>query len=479
METNPKPKEDRILAFLARDNSDDAITFFFKFFGAQSLPRKPFLMSVLAELNRLKVYHQVFEVLKKVESWFPKDPDLVKSEKVAKKNFYFYQVEKANKIVSTAQDRLHRFTEEAKSLDKLYREKLLEENQNAINGLYREAIKIFEGANELRPDGFEALMGISHAYGLLGEKEQAEKINQKLAVLSQDIMPEDLSKEESDAETLSIQIEEEIPTSFDLSPLESLFEEQKFGQVMDVLERILRRNPDYVPALLFKLKVHVELREFKKAEVCIEKAMRVDGSNKKVMEIRVGFQDQKFRALVKGGGEFLKKGIQLGPTLGRDLFLKAVECLDQALPISPGDIPLLDQLYTALLFLGEKERARKVREDILINDPRYVPTYDRFQARSLCFIADFAYEGDENAIEDFRVIRRELLLRNAIGRRVVTSYVRLAPGIVKGLRSRKFPSRIFRWVLNPVRIIGKIVRASYENRLSISRRHRNYLDDPY
>jgi tetratricopeptide (TPR) repeat protein len=431
---SPKQKEEKVLFFLTRGNHADAISEFEKSFSQENPCSKEFLLRVLSEFNRLKVYEEVFSTLRHVALWFPNDADLVRSEKQAKRNFYFFLCEQANKIITTAHERAARFKEEAAELDKLYREKLLQENQRALKERYSDALKLFEQANLLLPKAFEALFGMANCYKEIGDTESAQRITDMLAELTKTDEPEEIKAEEF-APPENLYSEPEGPINYDIKPLENLYDEGKYDEVLETLDQMLLRNENFVPGLMLKAKIHLQKREFLPAEACLEQATKAEPNNLFVMDFRLDFQDHKFKILTRGGIQFLQKGVQLGPTLGHEFFLKARDCFRQALEITTGDCIILDHLYTVLMYLGEPQAALKVKTEILMYSPQFQTTFEKHRNRSLCFLAGYAFAQEPETIRDFRRFRTLFLLDWPGGIALNTLYHRISPRLITATKA--------------------------------------------
>lgn len=447
---SPKQKEEKVLFFLGKNNHKDALEAFFSFFSQKAPCEKDFVIQILSELNRLRNFEKVFETINNVSQWFPNDPDLVKAEKRTKKNYYFFLCEKANKVINTAHERKARFESEASTLDKLYKEKLMVENQKAVKAFFLEALKIFQKAHELHPDGFEALFGLSNCFKQIGDNESAKRVEEVLSELSKTESPEIAHREEEVDPTLALKEDLEVPREFDLSPLEILFEEKKYDKVLEAIDQILMRNEEFVPALVLKAKIHLQRKEFIVAENCIDRGIKFEPNNLFLHDFRLDFLDHKFKLLTRGGTQFLKKGIQLGPTLGNSNFQKAINCFESALRITAGDSIILDHLYTALMYVDEKEKAKAVKQEILIYSPGFETTFDKHRHRSMCFIVQCAFPGEENIIRDFRRFRNFHLLHFPGGIPLNSLYHRVSPRLVRALRKKQFLVFLIRQILNVV-----------------------------
>jgi hypothetical protein len=463
MEHNLGPQEKRILAFLSKGNFRDGMEFFYRTYatGSEKIPDRAFLLTVLSELNRIFAFAEGLKAYKQVGRWYPSDPEFVRNEKLLKRNYYHRLIEDGNKIILAAAERSQRFQAESGTLDKLYREKLLVENQNALKKMYEEASGIYVSALEFKPNGHEALYGLVKCYRELGDTDKEKRIQAKIDDLLKDEVAEEIPVtpvEHADSETPEEQIDEPKPQHFDIKPLERLYEEKKFEQVLEALENILSRNDRFVPALVLKAKVLVERHQFHPAEKCITRALQNAPGEQWIHDYHLDFLDNKFRVLAHGAAQYLKKGIELGPMLGREHFNKAVYCLKQALLIAIGDTDLMDQLYTAYSYLGETEAAFQVKKELLLGQPQFEMSYDRMKASAFCFIAGYAYGDDPCRVNQFREIRRQCLLPFRWGRRIVSLYVRQSPDLIRLARRWGIPPVCFRLILEPVRRIWLFCR---------------------
>ncbi|MBI3038766.1 hypothetical protein HYY75_06935, partial [bacterium] len=239
-----------------------------------------------------------------------------------------------------------------------------------------------------------------------------------------------------------------------LASLATLYEEKRYGDVIEKLRGFPCDRPEYIPALLLMAKAHLEMKEFKESEKSIDKALRMDPSNPNAVSFKRTFLEVKFKALIKGGTEFLKKGLELGAFLGQSHFEKAVLCLEQALEISPKDPVLLDHVYTAYQFLGLRKKASETRSLLYSVDPNFKTMFDGLKTQGLCFLAGYAYQENEAAISDFKAFRRKILLPSLLGRRLVTLYARWSPMCVQIAKQFGISPRTMRFLLSPFRFMA-------------------------
>lgn len=468
--------DEKILFFIKNRCFVDANHLFYENYSDSNPPGKDTVLRMFLEYKRQEAFVEAFDFLRKVIPWFPDDPELIEAEKLARKLLYDLLVVKGNTIWESALAKTREILDVTGGVGKVNKQKLIEENQKSVREIVQKALEVFSEAHELLPDGVEALGGLRHCYQDLGQTELAEKYQQRVVelrhknALANDAAATAAGNGGSPANgrmpptaEMAAAAAKEREIEANLDEANRLFLADNHQDALTILEKLLTVDGENRRGLLLAARCNLELRQFHQTEKILDRALRLYPTDEDVIAFKSNLAENKFSALTEGGTEFLRKGIELGPMLGQRYFENAIQCYEHALKLNPDDILLLDQLYTAYQFLGLEEKARRTRVELYRIDPGFVSTWEKSEDQGICFLAGFAYRGDHEALRAFRSIRREVLLPSLLGRRLVTSYVRWSPRLVKTLRAFGVPALAVRILLHPLRQWGQRVAARARN----------------
>jgi len=451
---NQTIQEKKIYALFQKGEFEKALEIFGETFSTENHPEPSFVMKCFVELNRYKAHNEAFKFLSGIVGWYPKNLEIERAFKLSKKIVYDVLIVKGNSLVEKARQKAQLFSETIDEIDILRRGKIEEENQKIIYSYYEQALEIFLKAHNLDESSLGAISGISRCYKELGKPDKANEYTNLLKRGSMPPTPVD-EPEEPSSSTVDNAPSPAQYAEIEMGLARDLFSRRKFKEALATLDRQITADPRDIQALLFKARTHLELHEFQTAESCIDKALLIDQDNSELIQYKSDFLENKLKVLTHGATVFLKKGLKLGRTLGRPFFKKALICLRQAVDIFPGDLAILDQIYTCLVFLGKDTQAKQHLRELRRISPEFITTLEKTRSSSICFLAEFAFADDYAALEDFRKIRRELLLNNPIGQRLVTFYCRLSPHMLFTAKVLGIPPVFMRGILNPVRFFAK------------------------
>ncbi len=452
----PRSLADRILFFLQSKNLPDGLELFYQNYSAENPPPVEFFIRFIDGLRALRAREQAYEALQKVSEWLPDEPELKKLQADLQREYYDALVDKGKKQFEQTTIRSKEFSEHTLTkVDVMAREKLEEENRNTLRTLYQHALDDFQRALEINPIGLAALNGAFRCYLALGDSTKAQEIETRILELTQ---AEDKKKEE-EAKRLEEQLrareaakapppEEQI---VDLPTLKRWYEQQRYHDVLRGLKKYLAKHPSVITGYLLGAKSHLELHEFHQAEMFLERALKIDPYFEETVQFKLDYLEKKYLILSRAATEYLNKGIQLGPAIGRLFFEKAITCAEKALEISPDELILLDQLFTCKMYLRQNEDAGKIRQQILLISPNFVTTWERSDEQSWCFIASYAYAETPELVNSFREFRRRFLLPYLAGRLLNGLYIRISPLLVLLARRSRISGNTVRFFLEPLR----------------------------
>ncbi|RCK78609.1 MAG: hypothetical protein OZSIB_1331 [Candidatus Ozemobacter sibiricus] len=469
MEITFSPIENKIVQLFSRDHFAEGMELFNSSFTAEKPPSYDFVARCFTELNRLGRNPEAFEFMTRVSTLIQRHPEINRMLEMARRIHYDTLIVQANAVMDTARQKLQVFAETLQGADALHRDRIEKENRKALEDLYRQALAIFQQAHEVSPRALGALTGMFRCHKELRNQKEADELSALIDEVYKEA-PGTQPGAEGEGGPASQPAEDKadlppMPEASDIKSvladleiemrrIKAMFEENRTTEALAALDILLLGNPQFIPGLLLKAKVLTARRQFKPAQRLIEEAVKIDGRNPQVEEARIEFLEHKFKLLVAGASEFLQQGLRLGSTLGRSFFEQALSCLNQALEICPTDVNLLDQRYTCLIYLERMEEAREARKALYMVAPQYIATFERENQSSLCFLAGFAYQGDPEALEDFRTLRREWFTPTTAGRTFLAWYTRLSPQWVAAARRIGLSPTLPRLCLAPLRLLA-------------------------
>ena len=219
-----------------------------------------------------------------------------------------------------------------------------------------------------------------------------------------------------------------------------------------------------VPLMILKIESLVALKKFKEADRAYEEADRQNTHLKELHdELANQVKEIKFKLLTKALDVYLRKGLELGKSLGEKHFKKARKCVRRALDIYPDNVELLDKLYTIYQYLGQTEEAFKVKARIYTLNSKFITAFDKESNTSLCFLATFAYDNNPAKLDIFRWFRREFLLTSKLGQKINSSYVKFSPKLLEKIQYNKYAKPIFLLLLEPLRLFFILIKKNGNN----------------
>ncbi|GAB4272424.1 MAG: hypothetical protein Kow0029_10990 [Candidatus Rifleibacteriota bacterium] len=436
----------KILSHIRSRENSLALKLFHKHFNIDSPPDPQFVINIYTELNKLDQIELGFRFLDEVASWLPDEAEIQELRNTALKIYFDRLIVDGNRYLTEREEKANKFHDSLKRTDSLSKEKVKEENEKLLRNIANKALESFRKAFEINPDSMAAISGLYRVYCVLQDEENINKF-QKLLEEKNPLLYS--SKSESEEKDSVVSHEFDIE-EFNINEVKNLFEKNKYEEVIQRVDFLHLTHKISVPLLILKAESLVSLKRFKEADKVIFEAEKQNSHLKEVRELKNHIYEIKYNLLSKAGELYLKKALELGPSLGEKHFKKARICLKKALDIFPENIELLDQQYTVLRYLNETEEAFKTKAMIYLLNNRYIPTFDKEGANSFCFLATYAYKRDSKELMVFRWFRREFLLTSNIGKYLNCVYVRNSQKILSLSRKYSISPAIFRAVLFPI-----------------------------
>ncbi|MGM0600482.1 MAG: hypothetical protein ACQETH_11790 [Candidatus Rifleibacteriota bacterium] len=443
----------RVLSQIKNREIGIALKLYYKYFSQENPPDSIFVKKLYTELNKLNKFELCFRITQEASSWLPDEKELVDLKKQALKIYFNHLQAEGNRLLGEREEKAGKFYEDIKKADSLTKEKIREENEKILHKLILKALENFQKAYDLNNDSLGAINGLFRCYKILGDEKNISKFQTILEEKDPHLHGKQ-KQEEAEKNTLSDQefdIEE-----FNIKEVLSLYDKNLYYDVIEKVDFLHLTHKLCVPLLLLKAESLVALKRFKEADKVLFEAEKQNTHSKDVRDLKNNITELKYNLLSKAGEIYLKKALELGPSLGKSHFRKARACLKRALAIFPDNLDLLDQQYTVLKYLKEDEQAFKTKALIYVLNEKYIPTFDKAGSRSLCFLASFAYARQPEKLNYFRWFRREILLQSEVGKCLNGKYVKYSPGILDKARNINLSPRLFRILLFPVLILIKI-----------------------
>lgn len=450
----------RIIAHIRGRENAQALKLFHKYFSAETPPDPQYVINIYTEFNKLDQIELGFRFVEEVAPWIPEEAEVQELRSTALKIYFDRMLVHGNKLLSDREDRANKFQESLKRTDSLSKEKVKEENEKILFNITQKALDNFRRAYEINSDSMGAITGLYRCYKILNDIENISRFQTILEEKNPLIYG---NKEHELAEKESISAQEFDIEEFNLNEVKNLYEKNKYEQVIQRVDFLHLTHKISVPLLLLKAESLAALKRFKEADKVIFEAEKLNVCLKEVRELKNNLYELKYDLLSRAGEVYLRKALELGPSLGEEHFKKARICLTKALEIFPDNIDLLDQQYTVLRYLKDDEGAFKTKAMIYLLNNRFIPTFDREGTNTLCFIATYAYEGAILEIEIFRWFRREFLLPFSFGRLLNCWYVRISSRLTARLKEFKVSPLFFRILFFPVLSLLKILKKFKES----------------
>ena len=468
--------ENKILSLLSNKNAKEGLKLFRTRFSAETPASQDFVKHCFTELNKFQQHQDAYDLLIEVAPWYGKDSQVFELHLLAKRIYYDSLVVQANSLVEQTRELEKDYARQLADTEAIYREKIDKENRATISDRYRKTLTLLDIARGINPEGLGALTTIVKCFKSLGMIREAddtsdiiEKITKQRELAEIDYseifdeaekeVEEDDSEAKHDAaKARSSRKESDKPASPDASfgRLNDMFANKRFQDLKIELSDFLVANPGYTPAIQLLAATLVELKRFNEAERLILNAIELNTCDEELTKTYAEFLEKKRKVLARVSVEHLTKGLQLGKSLGRKNFLKALELLQRAAEITPDDVSLLDHIHTCQIYLGELEKALETQKHILMIQPAFKTTFHRESVAALCFFADYAYQQDPIKLEVFREFRRNFLISSSPGQRLISFYSRLAPKTIKLLKSLRVPPVFVRFLLFPLLLLARL-----------------------
>lgn len=454
----------KIINLIRNREHTASLQLFYKFFSKDNPADPEFLESFYLELNRLNMFEFGFRMLAETADWHPNNTELDELRQNSAKLYYDSLILQGNNLLFEREEKAARFSDSLRRSDSLSREKMREENEKILAGIAQKALNSFLKAYELNDESIAALSGLSRCYSILGEQEKYEEIEkllieksptQKLKEKVEELLEDDSALEDKKKQFFPKEYDIE---EFNLLEVRNLFDQKKHEDLIKRVDFLHLSHRISVPMLLLKARSLAELKRFKDCDTTLFEAERQNSHFKELQLTRTDINEIKCRLLIKAAEVYLKKGLEIGPSLGKGHFERARKSLKQALDILPENIDLLDQLYTAQMYLGEEKEAFKTKALIYLINDRYITTFDKETSASLCFIAGFAFSHRPLIVDEFRWFRREFLLGNSPGRLFNALYITHSPYFLKRARRYKSGKMFCQIGLMPILWIIRLIK---------------------
>ena len=436
----------KIISLIRNREPKEALKLFHKNFTEEKPAEIEFLKNIYVELNRFDLNKENFELLAQIGIWYPDNAEFQEIFENATNTYVGSLILQANNINFQRIEKEKSLEDSLKRADSLTREKMQIENSKQLAALNEKSKELFKLAVSLSPKNLTAYKGWLECCNVAGDTEEAEEVQGIIDSLNPSFSKKAAALKLSATEN-QVKEEEELPKVDLYSDFEKLFNEKKYEELINLIEKNESSSDFPVKALLLKAKSLVELRRFKDADKALFEAERQSVDYHSLQATKEGIAGIKLKLYTKAGGVFLEKAIKLGVPLGLQNFQKAKYCFMKAIEINPDDLNILDQAYSALKYLGEDEEAFKIKATIYSIQSNFKTTYDSTYNQTLCFIATYAFYDKPWIINDFRWFRREFLLTNRFGREVNSLYVCLSSRVTKALANNNFIRELFKLIL--------------------------------
>ncbi len=451
----------RILSHIKGRENTQALKLFHKHYSSENPPDPQFIINIYTELNKLDQVELGFRFIEEVYPWIPEEIEIQELRSTALKIYFDSLLVLGNRLLTEREEKANMFHESLKRTDSLSKEKVKEENEKILLNITQRALEGFRKAYEINSDSMGAITGLYRCYKILNDFENISRFQTILEEKNPLIYGQ---KEQDLAEKESIAAQEFDIEEFNLNEVKSLYEKNKYEEVIQRVDFLHLTHKTSVPLLLLKAESLAALKRFKEADKIIFEAEKTNQCLKEVRELKNNLYELKYDLLSRAGEVYLKKALELGPSLGESHFKKAKICLRKALEIFPDNIDLLDQQYTVFRYLKEDEEAFKTKAMIYLLNNRFIPTFDREGTNTLCFIATYAYRGSIEEIEVFRWFRREFLLPFAFGRKLNCCYVKYGGRFTEKMKQLQISPDWFKIILFPILTLINFLKKCKDSR---------------
>ena len=456
----------KIISLIRNREYKEALKVFHKNFTAEKPAELEFIKNIYVELNRLDLNKENFELLAQIGIWYPESVEFQDIFENATNTYVGSLILQANNINFQRIEKAKSLEDSLKRADSLTREKMQVENTKQLNALNEKSKELFKLAVSLSPKNLTAYKGWLECCRVAGDTEEEKEVQDIIDSLSPSYKDKVAALKSTQSENQEVKEEVKEVQVDPYAEYEKLFNEKKYSELIELIEKNESSNDFPDKAILLKARALVELKQFKAADKALFDAERVSSDYHSLKETQEAIAEIKLKLYVKAGSHFLAKGIKIGFPLGIQNFQKAKFCFMKASEINPDDINILDQAYSALKYLGEDEEAFRIKATIYSLKSNFKTTYDSTYNQTLCFIATYAFYDKPWIVNDFRWFRREYLLNNRFGREINSLYVCLSSRLTKALEKNYFIREVFKTILYFPFFIIKLLQLLKSNRRS-------------
>ena len=453
----------KIISLIRNREHKEALKVFHKNFTAENPAELEFIKNIYVELNRLDLNKENFELLAQIGIWYPESAEFQDIFENATNTYVGSLILQANNINFQRIEKAKSLEESLKRADSLTREKMQVENAKQLNALNEKSKELFKLAVSLSPKNLTAYRGWLECCKVSGDTEEEKEVQDIIDSLSPSYKAQVAALKSSLPENQEEETVAEVPADPYIE-YETLFNEKKYSELIELIEKNESSNDFPEKALLLKARALVELKQFKAADKALFDAERTNTDYHSLKETKEAIAEIKLKLYVKAGNHFLARAIKLGIPLGLQNFQKAKYCFQKAIEINPDDINILDSAYSTLKYLGEDEEAFRIKATIFSIKSNYKTTYDSTYNQTLCFIATYAFYDKPWIVDDFRWFRREYLLNNRFGREINSLYVCLSSRLTKALEKNNIIREVFKYILYFPFFIIKLLQRIKSNR---------------
>ena len=436
----------KIISLIRNRESKEALKLFHKNFTQEQPAELEFVKNVYVELNRLDLNKESFELLAQIGICYPDSVEFQEIFENATNTYVGSLILQANNINFQRLEKEKSLEESLKRADSLTREKMQVENSKQLKALNEKAKELFKLAVSLSPKNLTAYRGWLDCCKINEDNDEAEEVQKIIDSLNPSFRDKAVALKNASVSSNEPEIVE-IPVVDLYKEFEKLFNEKKYSELIEYIEKNESSNDFPSKGMLLKAKALVELKKFKLADKALFEAERLNADYHSLKETKEEIAEVKLKLYTKAGASFLAKAVKLGVPLGISNFQKAKFCFMKALEINPDDLNLLDQAYSALKYLGEEEEAFKIKAVIYSIQSNFKTTYESSYNQTLCFIATYAFYDKPWIVNDFRWFRREFLLNNRFGREINSLYVCISSKLTKALCNDNLIREIFKTLL--------------------------------
>ena len=443
----------KIISLVKKREAKEALKIFHKNFTNENPAELEFIKNFYVELNRLELYKETFDLLVQIAVWYPDNVEFQDIFENATQTYVSKLILQANNIKFERIEKENSLKESLKRADSLTRERMQVENDKQLRALNNKCKELYKLAVKYSPKNLTAYKGWLECCINDNETEEIAELEKKIEELSPSKLSPFNKVDQNQTEEVKKQKEVDVNDE-----CEKLFQNKEYEELLKKIEE--NKDSDALLPKIFLLKARalVELKRFKEADKAIFEAEQSNTNYYELKQTKEDINAIKLNLYLKAGSYSLKNGIKLGYPLGKNNFIKAKFCFFKALQISPDDLNILDQAYSALKYLGEDEEAFKIKGTIYSIEKDFKTTYDSNYNQTLCFIATYAFYDQPDIINEFRWFRREYLLNNNLGRNINSLYVKISSRITKSIHNNHFLRYVFKIILYIPLLIIKLLK---------------------